>query len=50
MELTDGFKATLAETARMLRGSQRRLFMARTVQSLEQADSGGPKRSSAGIA
>lgn len=34
MELTDGFKANIVATARMLRGSQRRLFMARTVRSL----------------
>ena len=34
MEVTEGFKANIVETARTLRGSQRRLFMARTVRSL----------------
>jgi hypothetical protein len=34
MELTDGFRANIIETAKSLRGTQRRLFMARTVQSL----------------
>ena len=33
MELTDAFKANLIETARALRGHQRRLFLARTVES-----------------
>lgn len=41
MELTDGFKNNLVETGRTLRGVQRRLFMARTVQSL---GSGGQRR------
>mgnify|MGYP001617149962 CR=1 FL=1 len=34
MELMDGFRANVVETARILSGAQRRLFMARTVQSL----------------
>ncbi len=34
MELTDEFKANIVETARTLRGVQRRLFLARTVQSV----------------
>ena len=34
MELTDGFKHSIVETGRALRGVQRRLFIARTVQSL----------------
>jgi hypothetical protein len=34
MELTDGFRTNLVETAKALRGVQRRLFIARTVQSL----------------
>lgn len=34
MELTDGFKTNIVETTRALHGAQRRLFMARTVQSL----------------
>lgn len=34
MELMDGFKGNVVETARVLSGVQRRLFMARTVQSL----------------
>jgi transposase len=34
MELTDEFKANIVETAKTLRGVQRRLFLARTVQSL----------------
>ena len=33
MELTEAFKANLIETARALRGPQRRLFLARTVES-----------------
>jgi hypothetical protein len=41
MELTDGFKGSIVETGRTLRGAQRRLFMARTVQSL---GSGGQRR------
>lgn len=41
MELTDGFKDNIVETGRTLRGAQRRLFMARTVQSL---GSGGQRR------
>ena len=41
MELTDGFKNTLIETARTLRGHERRLFMARTVRSLGD---GGQRR------
>jgi len=44
MELMDGFKANFVETAKMLRGSQRRLFMARTVQSL---GTGGQRRAEA---
>ncbi len=34
MELTDSLKALLAETARALKGSARRVFMARTVKEL----------------
>lgn len=34
VELTDAFKVNLIETGTALRGAQRRLFMARTVQSL----------------
>jgi hypothetical protein len=34
VELTDAFQANLIETAGALAGAQRRLFMARTVQSL----------------
>jgi hypothetical protein len=34
MELTDGFRANIIATAKALRGTERRLFMARTVQSL----------------
>ena len=41
MELTDGFKKNIVETGRTLRGVQRRLFIARTVQSL---GSGGQRR------
>jgi hypothetical protein len=41
MELTDGFKANIVETAKTLRGPDRRLFMARTVQSLGK---GGQRR------
>ncbi len=41
MELTDGFKANIIETAKTLRGVQRRLFIARTVQSL---GTGGQRR------
>lgn len=41
MELTDGFKANIIETAKALRASERRLFMARTVRSLGR---GGQRR------
>ena len=41
MELTDGFINNIVETAKTLRGVQRRLFMARTVRSL---GSGGQRR------
>src|SRR3954465_13595563 len=34
MELTDSVKALLVETAKSLKGSARRLFMARTVKEL----------------
>lgn len=34
MELTEGFKVNIIETAKALRGPKRRLFMARTAQSL----------------
>src|SRR6267378_7327196 len=34
MELTDSLKSLLLETAKALKGSARRLFMARTVQEL----------------
>ena len=36
MELTDSLKSLFIETARTLKGSARRLFMARTVQELGQ--------------
>jgi hypothetical protein len=44
MELTEGFKANIIETAEVLRGHERRLFMARTVQSLGK---GGQRRAEA---
>jgi hypothetical protein len=44
MELTDGFKTNIVETARALRGVERRLFMARTAQSL---GIGGQRRAEA---
>ena len=34
MELTETFKKTLVDTAKVLRGAERRLFMARTVRDL----------------
>ena len=34
MELTEGFKANIIETAKVLRGHERRLFLARTAQAL----------------
>jgi len=37
MELTDSLKTMLIETARSLKGSARRLFMARTVNELGYA-------------
>src|SRR5919202_3265577 len=41
MELTDSFKTLLIETAKSLKGSARRLFMARTVKEL---GTGGQRR------
>ncbi len=41
MELTDSFKALLIDTANALKGSARRLFMARTVKEL---GAGGQRR------
>ena len=41
MELTDSFTAFLIDTANTLKGSARRLFMARTVQEL---GAGGQRR------
>jgi hypothetical protein len=41
VELTDAFKTNLIETGKALHGSERRLFMARTVQSL---GSGGQRQ------
>ena len=41
LELTDSFKALLIDTANTLKGSARRLFMARTVQEL---GAGGQRR------
>ena len=41
MDLTDSLKALLIETARALKGSARRVFMARTVKELEP---GGQRR------
>ena len=41
MELTDSIKTMLIATAKALKGSARRLFMARTVQEL---GSGGQQR------
>ena len=43
MELTDSLKTMLIETARSLKGSARRLFMARTVNELGE---GGQQRAS----
>ena len=43
MELTDSLKTMLIETARSLKGSARRLFMARTVKEL---GGGGQQRAS----
>jgi hypothetical protein len=40
MEHTASLKALCMDTARSLTGSTRRLFMARTVKALGQADSG----------
>ncbi len=34
MELTEGVKELLMETAKALKGSARRMFLARTVQAL----------------
>ncbi len=36
MELTESLKALCIETARSLKGSARRVFMARTVQELSR--------------
>ena len=44
LELTEGLKATLIETAGSLRGAARRLFLARIVHSLGQ---GGQRRAEA---
>jgi hypothetical protein len=44
MELTEGFKANIIETAKVLRGHERRLFMARTAQALGK---GGQRRAEA---
>ena len=41
MELTDEFKGFLSETARTLKGSTRRMFMARAVRNL---GAGGQRR------
>jgi hypothetical protein len=44
MELTEEFRANMIETAKVLRGHERRLFMARTTQSLGE---GGQRRAKA---
>jgi hypothetical protein len=44
IEVAEGLKTTLIETAQSLRGVERRLFMARTVQSLGE---GGQRRAEA---
>jgi hypothetical protein len=44
MELTEEFRANIIETAKVLRGCERRLFMARTTQSLGE---GGQRRAEA---
>lgn len=44
MELTEEFKANIIETAKVLRGHERRLFMARTARSLGE---GGQRRAEA---
>ena len=44
MELTEGFKVNVIETAKALHGHERRLFMARTAQSLGH---GGQRRAEA---
>ena len=44
MELTEGFRANIIETAKVQRGHERRLFMARTAQSL---GNGGQRRAEA---
>ena len=48
MEFTDSLKALFMETARSLKGSARRLFMARTVKELGPADNGARNVNSAG--
>jgi len=44
MELTETLKGIFKETAKMLKGSERRLFMARIVKALGQ---GGQRRAEA---
>jgi hypothetical protein len=44
MELTEEFRANIIETAKVLRGHERRLFMARTTQALGE---GGQRRAEA---
>ena len=50
MELTDAVKELLVKTAKALKGSARRMFMARTVQAWAKGASGEPNASWAGIA
>ena len=50
MELTEEVKGLLLNTAKELKGSARRMFMARTVQALGEVVSGWPNGSWAGIA
>ena len=42
MELTDSLKTLLIETAKSLKGSARRLFMARTVKELGPGGNSAP--------
>jgi len=48
MGLTDDLKGLLSETARLRKGSARRVFMARAVRDLGEGGSGWPSESWAG--
>jgi len=50
MELTESLVTLVGETAQALKGSARRVFMARTVAELGRGDSGGRSGSGAGAA